>query len=162
MHRSSKIIWLFLLSVVLSGYSVAGDSLSIKNEVWSPSPSGAALRSFLLPGWGQAYVGSPLKAVIYGGIEQTLIFGIYKQDHLYRKYKGREDFRRADSFRNYRNRMGWYLAGALIVSMLDAYVDAHLYDFDVSDDFSDDKDNSGRLEGLSIYSVRINFSWRFE
>ena len=56
----------------------------VENLNWRPSPTGAALRSLAFPGWGQVYVKQPLKAVIYAGIEQGFIYGIYRQHNLYK------------------------------------------------------------------------------
>ena len=86
-----------------------------------------------MPGWGQAYVGSPIKAVIYGGAEQALILSIYKSHRDYKRERANGEAFVAEKYKNDRNRLSWYLAGALILAMADAYVDAHLYDFDVSE-----------------------------
>ncbi|MBM3329673.1 MAG: hypothetical protein FJY67_09430 [Calditrichaeota bacterium] len=100
-------------------------------EPFRPSPTGAALRSLALPGWGQSYNRQPLKAVIYGGAEAAFIYGIYRQDQLRaaNARMGRSDI--AAIYREDRNRLGWYLAGMIILAMVDAFVDAHLYGFDV-------------------------------
>ena len=126
-------------------------------ERWTPSPSSAAFKSLFIPGWGQAYVGKPLKAVIYGGIEQTLIFSIYRKNRLYDYYDRRGDGDMAGAQKEDRNRLSWYLGLAIIVSMMDAYVDAHLYNFEVSDDFSAhfETDNNS---GFRLGNVNVNFS----
>ena len=135
MYRRSLVVcplilfWLVSLQIGLAEDDQAEDS-------WTPSPASAAFRSLFLPGWGQAYVNRPLKAVIYGGIEQTLIFSIYRKHRLYKYYDRQDEGNVAGAQKEDRNRLSWYLAGAIILSMMDAYVDAHLYNFDVSDDFS--------------------------
>jgi len=134
---------------------MAADSTAEK--AWTPSPASAAFRSLILPGWGQAYVGRPLKAVIYGGIEQTLIFTIYRKHRLYKYYDRREEGNVASAHKEDRNRLSWYLTGAIIMSMMDAFVDAHLYNFDVSDDYSNltvPKPKSA----FRLGNVQINFS----
>ncbi len=103
----------------------------------------------------------PVKAVIYGGVEHGLILSIYRENRQYEYYRTLGDDLSADAHRNNRNRLGWYLAGTLLMSMLDAYVDAHLYNFDVSDDFGGNETKKTK-EGLSILGVKVNFSWRFE
>jgi len=109
-------------------------------------------RSLLLPGWGQAYNRRPLKAVIVGGIEEGLIYGVYRQHQLFMDERrfGNEPI--ALAYREDRNRMAWMLAGVLIFSMTDAYVDAHLYHFDVSDKLSS-------ATGLNVGGVMINLGW---
>ncbi|MDP8228225.1 MAG: DUF5683 domain-containing protein [Candidatus Electryoneaceae bacterium] len=144
MYRRCVIIFpliaILLVIMLMGGTCLADqhttDQDTVSHQEWSPSPTGAAFRSLLFPGWGQSYVHSPLKAVIYGGIEQGLIYSIHRQNRLFRYYKDQEQDEFADSYKNNRNRLTWYLAGTIILSMLDAYVDAHLYHFDVSDDLS--------------------------
>ncbi len=87
----------------------------------------------MLPGWGQAYNGKPLKAVIVGGLEEGILYGIYRQERLFKDAQIGHNDVLANAYREDRNRLIWMLAGTLIFSTLDAYVDAHLYDFDTSD-----------------------------
>ncbi len=123
---------------------------------WSPSPTGATLRSLVFPGWGQAYNRAPLKAVIYGGIEQALIYSIYQSHRQFRFYKQFDDFKiLAENHRDNRNRLTWYLAGAIVMSMMDAFVDAHLYHFDVSEDLSHVPVENGFLNS----GVNITIGW---
>jgi len=128
----------------------------INNPDWKPSPAGAAIRSLLFPGWGQIYARQPLKAVIYGGIQQGFMYGVYHEHKLHQYYKSIGDASRADFYENNRNRMGWYLTAALILSVMDAYVDAHLYNFDVSKNLSSAPGRGGFLGS----GVNLTFSWR--
>jgi len=106
----------------------------------------------ILPGAGQIYNESYWKAPVIWGLEYYF-FSVYKnQDNLYKQnralyenaldsvaagndqfqtmagyYKGLRDF-----YRNQRDTFGWYVAIAYIVNLLDAYVDASLYNFEVS------------------------------
>ncbi|NQT34976.1 hypothetical protein HQ587_07295 [bacterium] len=156
---------------VLLIYLLPGKLDAVTNEdaepSWRPSPTGAALRSLAFPGWGQMYAGSPLKAVIYASLEQGFIYGIYRQDKLYRFYSARGEDSIADVYLNDRNRLGWYLTATLILSVMDAYVEAHLYGFDVSDDLagSSERHDSVRsvncgLSGLPGGGVVLNIFWR--
>lgn len=43
-----------------------------------PSARGALLRSLVLPGWGQAYVGAPGRGAIYFGIEAASLWMVFK------------------------------------------------------------------------------------
>ncbi len=110
-------------------------SLSPSNSTdWRPSPTGAALRSLALPGWGQAYNRKSLKALLAMGTESGLIYSIYRYHKLQKGYRLRGEIEIANLYREDRNRLSWYLAGTIILTILDAYVDAQLYDFDVSDE----------------------------
>ncbi|MDP8237964.1 MAG: DUF5683 domain-containing protein [Candidatus Hatepunaea meridiana] len=128
----------------------------VENLNWRPSPTGAALRSLVLPGWGQIYVKQPLKAVIYAGIQQGFMYGIYRQHNLYKYHSARDEDGIADFYHNDRNRMGWYLTAAILMSVMDAYVEAHLYKFDVSDKLTIMDEGNGFLDS----GIQINFFWR--
>ncbi|MDD5087574.1 MAG: DUF5683 domain-containing protein, partial [bacterium] len=52
------------------------------------------------------------------------------------RFKTGGDFYREKFHRNNRNKMVWWLAGVVLLSMGDAYVDAQLYHLDVSPDLS--------------------------
>lgn len=125
-------------------------------EKWKPSPTGAAIRSLVFPGWGQAYNRRPLKSVVYGGIQEGLIYSIYLQHKQYLYYDRLGEDREAGFYKNDRNRLTWYLAGATILSVMDAFVDAHLYGFDVSDQLSFVKQNKGVMGS----GVILTISWR--
>ena len=156
MYRRYNIkVFLFSIIVCVSGLSIA-EAVEIDSPDWKPSPTGAAVRSLIFPGWGQIYARQPLKAVIYGGIEQGFMYGVYHEHKLYQYNKSIGDEGAADFYRNNRNRMGWYLAAALIVSTMDAYVDAHLYNFDVSSDLSHTSGRGGFLGS----GINLTFTWR--
>lgn len=148
-----------MVFIIVYTAAAAQDSTATE-PVWKPSPAGAAFRSLALPGWGQAYVNRPLKAVIYGGVQQALVFSVFMRDHQFRIEQKYGEEHKADFYRNERNRLSWYLVGAVILSTLDAFVDAHLYDFDVSDDLTE-RSRGTKYDGLQFMDVKINFSWRF-
>jgi len=157
------LIILFFLGVSSGSiFALEAEEDTTDTYSWRPSPTGAALRSIFLPGWGQAYNRNPVKALVYGGIEQGLIFAVYRQHLYFRYYREKGEDRRADAYRNDRNRLTWYLTASILLSMMDAFVDAHLYQFDVSDDLSDGRKKKQKNSGLYIKGVKINFSWRFE
>lgn len=122
------------LMLVSAGFSA--DAPSGPPADWKPSPTQAIFRSLLIPGWGQSYDGHPLKAVVYGGIHSGLLYGIYRQNQLMVDAEKAGDKPLRESFRSDRARLTWLLAGAVIMSMVDAYVDAYLYKFEVSDDLA--------------------------
>lgn len=113
------------------------------------SPWGAIWRSIVLPGWGQIYVEkywkAPLFLAAYGTciyltidnhikfIDAADIYDKAKQtnpnDPMLPILKSRREF-----YRDNRDQSAFFLLGVYIISAVDAYVGAHLYDFDVSDD----------------------------
>jgi hypothetical protein len=108
----------------------------------SKSPWGAVLRSAILPGWGQIYNGSYLKAPIIWGIAAALIYGWIQDNNDYKfyrdlyvtvpnnLYKTRRDF-----YRDRRDMFTIYLGLTYFLNLVDAYVDAHLFDFTVEENF---------------------------
>ena len=117
------------------------DSVKIRRT----HPTGALLRSALVPGWGQLYSRKYIKAVIIAGLEGYLINGIYsnwrKADYHEKRFKSAFDNPeyQADQFAKYekalekRSTKMWFLAATIFLSMFDAYVDAQLSDFDQTD-----------------------------
>ncbi len=100
------------------------------------SPSGALLRSLVVPGWGQLYNGKYLKALVYAGAQVSFAYAIHVQNNRYHYYQNIDQDYLAEFYRDDRNRMWWWLFGVTLLSIGDAYVDAHLWNFDVSDDLS--------------------------
>jgi len=129
------VVVLCAVMMIAMGLSAAEPSQSPKAHK-GKSPTGALLRSMLVPGWGQLYNGKPLKAVIYAGAQLSFVFGAHVQNNRYHHYRdlGMDDV--ADFYQNDRNRQLWWLFGITLLSMGDAFVDAHLYGFDISDDLS--------------------------
>lgn len=100
------------------------------------SSTGAVFRSLVVPGWGQFYNESYVKAVAFAGIEGSLIFSASHQHDQMKRFEKAGDFSRERFYRSSRNRLLWWLAGTALLSMGDAYVDAQLYGLDVSPDLS--------------------------
>lgn len=134
---------LFLISTNLT----AQDSSSKENSndtvfVMQKSPWGAVLRSAVIPGWGQFYNESYLKIPVIWGIGAALAAGWIYNNNRYQDnrnfyiqtnnnlYKQQRDF-----YRDQRDNFTIYLAILYLLNMVDAYVDAHLFDFTVEDDF---------------------------
>jgi hypothetical protein len=92
------------------------------------------LRSLAVPGWGQFYNGKYWKAALAFGAESGLIAtAVYWNQQAVQAPPNSND---RLFYRNNRNTAVWFLAGTILLSMLDAYVDAHLFDFDESPDLS--------------------------
>lgn len=93
------------------------------------NPNAAVLRSLLVPGWGQYYNGKKWKAALVCAAE---LGEIGTAIYWHRESKRVHDDRYQLIYEDYRNTAYWFLAGTIILSMLDAYVDAQLADFDES------------------------------
>jgi len=113
-------------------YGAPADTLQAKRK----SHTGALLRSLVVPGWGQFYNEEYLKAAIAFGIETGLALSASYQNDQMRRYEKKGDNEAAKFYRNDRNRLIWWLAGFILFSMGDAYVDAHLFDYDISPNLS--------------------------
>ncbi len=104
-----------------------------------PSPKAAMIRSIIFPGWGQWYNGNKWKAALVFATETGIIgASIYWNN---RSKKAQDELDKI-LYKDYRNQSYWYLGIAVLISMGDAYIDAHLAGFDVSPDLSirqDDK-----------------------
>jgi len=119
------------------------------------SPKKAAIRSTILPGWGQAYNHKYWKIpVLYGGMGLTgfFIFNNYTNYQKYRKayftasasqstvhidgntYNKEQLFLIKDYYRRNMDLSVVILAGIYALNIIDAIVDAHLRDFNISKD----------------------------
>jgi len=97
------------------------------------SPRRVMLRSLAVPGWGQYYNRQYFKAaLVCGGEVGLVIASIYWNQRA----KGTNDREDKLFYQDYRNTANWFLLGTVLLSMLDAYVDASLADFDESPDLS--------------------------
>ncbi len=112
------------------------------------SPTTAVLLSAIIPGGGQVYLHQWWKVpIIYAGFG-SLLYAALLQNSRYiyisdsvNNQTARGDFSKANSYASARefyrdDRDKYYIYTALIyiANILDAYIAAHLYDFDVSDD----------------------------
>jgi hypothetical protein len=98
------------------------------------NPTGAMLRSLFLPGWGQIYNGQYLKAALVVAAETGLVAtAIYWNQQV---VKAPPNSNERLTYQQNRNTAYWFLAATVLLSMLDAYVDAHLSDFDESPELS--------------------------
>ena len=109
------------------------------------SPSGAILRSVVFPGWGQLYNESYVKAGVFGAAAVSVTSIIVWNDAKFASAQARYDaladtdplkdrtFREKEFYRDQRDVAGLWLLGVYALAAVDAYVGAHLFDFDVSD-----------------------------
>ena len=124
--------------------------------VMHKSPWGAVLRSAVLPGFGQFYNESYWKIPVIWGAGALLISGWVYNNNLYNDNKdlytntGQTIYQyRRDFYRNQRDNFTIYLVVLYILNLVDAYVDAHLYDFTVEEDL---------ITGSSRFNFRFYFN----
>jgi hypothetical protein len=128
-----SIVLIIFLPLIL--FSAENDSV----KVWKPNPALAAGLSLAIPGAGQIYNRSYFKAPIAIGLEGYAIWRSISANSEMNDAENRgknyppssEEFEIAKSdwksARETRNIHLWVLVGAVLLSTIDAYVDAHLY-----------------------------------
>ncbi|UCB52351.1 MAG: hypothetical protein JSV10_10280 [Candidatus Zixiibacteriota bacterium] len=122
-----------------------GDSAAVKisrpdTTLERKSPMGALLRSVAFPGWGQFYNRKHFKSAVVFGAETTFItLAAIEWGRMNKHKKNFEnpnhpdrywEFQQFEFYEDQRNLYLWITAGIVFLSMFDAYVDAHLYNFD--------------------------------
>ena len=131
------------------------------------SPWLAVGLSAAVPGLGQIYDKSYWKVPLIWGLGG---YWVYEWIHLNTNYKDfRDQYARSikpsqpngngqylllrDFYRDERDKFAWYLGGLYLLNLVDAYVGASLYDFDVGPDLTAD----GRIVPRVRASIRIGF-----
>mgnify|MGYP006092867193 CR=1 FL=1 len=97
----------------------------------SLAPRGALWRSALIPGWGQLRLGHPVKAVIFAGAAGGWLSAAFIDAS--RVGDATSTLERQDRAAQRNTRVLYYVMTASLAG-LDAYVDAHLDDFDLDAD----------------------------
>lgn len=177
MNRPAGI--LLLLTIAVSSVSHSQDNASAQRDstvsgsrdtaafVMQKSPWGAVLRSAIVPGWGQLYNESYWKIPIVMGLTGFLVYGIVSEHRQYARFRDEytasisasrpsgdlylKQFR--EFYRNNRDTYGWWLLVTYLIQAADAFVDAHLYDFDVRDEVR------ASLRVLPSGHVSLSLSW---
>jgi hypothetical protein len=137
--------------------SAIQDTVAIKSDVFvmQKSPWGAVARSAIIPGWGQIYNESYWKAPVIWGIMGWFVYGWIDNNNNYKDYKNLYiqtgetlylDYR--DFYRDQRDEFAIYLVLTYFLNLVDAYVDAHLFDFSVDENY---------MTGIKMLNVRVNF-----
>jgi TM2 domain-containing membrane protein YozV len=112
------------------------------------SPWVAVGFSALLPGAGQFYNKSYWKIPVILGIVGYLGYEFFDNDKKYRDYRDQYSVTQTtenpagdpnlktlrEFYFDQRNDFVWYFAIVYVINLVDAYVDAHLFDFDISED----------------------------
>mgnify|MGYP000165083375 CR=1 FL=1 len=106
------------------------------------SPWGAVARSAIIPGWGQFYNESYWKIPVIWGTAAWFVYNWVDNNNLYNDYRSlyqstqNEYYRRLRNFyRDQRDNFSIYLGLLYLLNLVDAYVDAHLFDFNVDNNF---------------------------
>ena len=138
------------------------------------SPKKAAVYSAIIPGYGQIYTKKYWKVpIIYAGLITSgyLIknnqenYNIYKEAALTSIENNYEDqlnltyselINLKDRYRRNREISYFYFVGTYILNIIDASVNAHLFNFDVSDDISLNINPYSNLNQTGI-SFSLNF-----
>ncbi len=129
----------FLTILIIPFFLLAGETDSA--EQWAPKPPLSAGLSLLIPGAGQIYNRSYWKAPIAIALEGYTIWAAVEANGRMQSAEelgqtlpeGSAEFETAKSdwqrARENRNLHIWLFVGAIFLSTLDAYVDAHLYNW---------------------------------
>ncbi len=123
------------------------DTVAAGEFQMTKSPLGAVLRSALIPGLGQLYNESYWKIPIVLGVSGFLIYGYIAENNDYAYYRDLYEANKdlefpevnlvrtklyREFYRDRRDTYAWWFGVFYLVQIADAFVDAHLYDFDVS------------------------------
>lgn len=136
------------------------------NFKMTKSPTKALLYSAVLPGLGQFYNKSYWKIPVIWTVGGYFIYEIIKNNNSYLDYKsiyensqtpanpgGDQRYRALREFyRDQRDQFYLYAGLVYLINLFDAYVDAHLFDFDVSDRIQVESFKSSR----NIMKFKIN------
>jgi hypothetical protein len=159
---------------------VARDTIS-KEKDYKPynalAPAKAAFYSAVLPGLGQAYNGRYWKIpIVYGGLGVGIYFYI-KNDDQWNRYRdaykarlaGRKDefegrltkdklIKAQEFYRKNKEMSILVTAGIYILNIIDANVDAHLQQFNVSEDLTLKPNmRMDNFTGKSQYGLSLNY-----
>lgn len=131
---------------------------SAKDTVITKNPTGAMVRSILVPGLGQFYNGKWFKGIVIAGTEVGLIANAVVLNQW--ANEAETDDERYFYLDN-RNLSFWLIGATILYSMTDAYVDAHLFDFDDSPDLAFFiKKESMPLVGIKSSALMMQLSFQ--
>ncbi len=137
----------FIILLIISEFSYSQnieDNLAVESSPdttfqMSKSPWGAVARSAIIPGWGQLYNESYWKIPIIWGTAAWFVYNWVDNNNSYNNYKNlyqnsqNEYYRRLRNFyRDQRDNFTIYIGLLYLLNLIDAYVDAHLFDFNVN------------------------------
>lgn len=138
---------LFFLFIFSTGFAQLenAENETLKNDtvfVPTKSPWTAVLWSAVIPGAGQIYNESYWKAPIIWGLFGWLGYNWVQNNNSYKEnqdlFEQTGDTRYQDLrtfYRDQRDLFTIYMLITYVLNLVDAYVDAHLFDFSVEEDF---------------------------
>jgi hypothetical protein len=152
-------------TVIKKSTSDTAKKKNVKFEM-KKSPWKAVMLSAILPGLGQAYNESYWKLPIVAVVGGSLAYYFFYNNGRYLDYRdlyaesqtplnpyGDERYKRLrESYRDSRDQNLLYFMLFYLINLADAYVDAHLYDFNVTN-----KMKVNMLQKNSIINFKINF-----
>ncbi len=133
---------ILLINLILSTSSVFSqdiDTLKIEQK----SPWNAVVKSTILPGLGQIYNESYWKVPVIWGLMGWFGYNWWQNDKQYKEYRnlyqlsieqGQENFlykRIREFYRDQRDLFAIYLGLTYFLNIVDAYVDANLFNFEL-------------------------------
>ncbi len=154
MQRYWLILWIagtFSSGAVAQTDSLSLPSTSVEVTVFKQkrlTPSQVTLYSAVIPTFGQFYNRSYWKIPLFLGLGGWCAYNFIQQNNFYATYRDRyqndlaqtpvppnAEFNRRlrDFYRGQRDEFAVYIVLVYALSILDAYIDAHLFDFDTSD-----------------------------
>ncbi len=121
---------------IFEGELPVTDSSNLEKKL-RQSPTGALFKSLVIPGWGQMSNGKPVKALIYAGLQGWCIGAAVHYGKSSSNFKDsyeastdvsirRQYYAMYKDRRQERNKYLFFLGLTTLVSVFDAYVDAHL------------------------------------
>ncbi len=132
------------------------------------SPTRAVLLSLAFPGLGQWYVGDKWKTPVFAAAWGTTAFLIgrnwvnyndkdteYKDALIQNSTNAPLLKRQREVYRDNRDQAAFAMLGVYVISAVDAYVGAHLYDFTVDDDLSFGFKNASDGATMLNCSIRL-------
>ncbi len=159
-----NIIKIFCFVLVLAVYLPAQQDSTAASDttdnssgtfVMQKSPWGAVLRSAIIPGWGQFYNESYWKIPVIWGIGAYLVNIWIDNNRLYKTNRdlyiqtGTDRYKRfRDFYRDQRDQFAIYIVLTYFLNLVDAYVDAQLFDFSVDENY---------ITGQKMFNLRIKF-----
>ena len=175
---------------VLKESEVPADSLKkeIDQKIWIPNPTKATWLALVIPGGGQIYNRKYWKLPIFYGGFAGCAYALTWNSKMYKDYSTAykdamngnmqsssitdllppgykiSETQRKDTYRRYRDLSIFAFIGVYLLSVIDAYVDAELSNFDITPDLSMKVEPAvidNRINNSSNRSVGLQCSFRF-
>jgi hypothetical protein len=151
--------FIFLLNISLFAQqdTTAAQDTTFNSDVFvmQKSPWGAVARSAIIPGWGQIYNESYWKAPVVWGIMGWFVYSWVNNNNKYIDYKNLYSqtnqslyITYRDFYRDQRDEFAIYIVLTYFLNLVDAYVDAQLFDFSVNENY---------MTGSKMFNIRLNF-----